>query len=130
MLLSFAFAMIAAPVLQEAIPSPMLPRWKVVISSADGEHAYDPQTLKRSGDKVEVFVRVRMPTEDGGTLLGVLKYRYDCKAWTARRLNGTLFELDGKQRGETRELSESEQQERPIATDSPNDDVAKLICPK
>ena len=124
MLLSLLLAALAPLPAQEEVPSPTLERWEVVGKSDRGEHAIDPETLRRSGDQVRVFVRVRLTAEDGRIILGVVEYRYDCKAKTARRLQASLYEPDGTPRGAV----PGNDVDEPIKQGSPSGDVANRVC--
>lgn len=116
-----------ATMAMQLMPAPGLPNWQIVGRNAQGEYAIDPRSVVRQGNRVRVFVRLRIRTPQGGTALGVMRYVYDCRANTIRSEASDIYEPRGRFIG-TMQTRPEEVRDVRIPAASPNAQVLRHLC--
>jgi len=120
-------ALLMTPQEMATAPAPGLPGWKQVGATSVGDFAVYSPTLKRDGDRMRTFVRVRMKGQDGQQIIAVVDYIFDCRVNTVRKLGTSLFNEDGSAGG-VMAVAPGDQKDEAIADSSPQSAIARFIC--
>lgn len=119
-------SLLLASLSMQAMPSPDLPRWRVVGRNSAGEYSIDPNNLRWRGRRVTVYVRLRMnATAERPASTGVMRYVYDCAANTVRSELTDLYDEDGNF---VRTAPRANPEDVPISEDSPNSETRDYLC--
>jgi hypothetical protein len=112
----------------QLLPSPTLPRWRVIGRNPQAEFAVDPQSILREGMRVRAFVRLRFShPQPGAPALGVMRYLYDCRANTIRSEASDIYDARGRFVG-TLQSRADQLRDVPIGPTSPNAQVRAFLC--
>ena len=117
-----------ATMAMQLMPVPSSPRWRPVGRSPQGEFSIDPNSVVRQGNRVRVFVRLRIANPQAGVpALGVMRYVYDCRANTIRSEAADIYDVRGRFVG-TIQTPANQLRDVPIAAASPNAQVRAYLC--
>ena len=112
----------------QLLPAPTLPRWQVVVRSAQADFAVDPQSVQRQGSRVRAAIRQRYrQPPPGAPAAGVTRRLYDCRANTVRSEAADLYDGRGRFLG-TLQSRADQLRDAPIGAGSPNARLRTLLC--
>ncbi len=112
----------------QLLPAPTLPRWHMVMRSAQADFAVDPASLQRQGTRVRAAVRQRYRNPPpGAPAAGVTRRLYDCRANTVRSEAADLYDARGRFLG-TLQSRADQLRDEPIGPGSPNAQLRAWLC--
>lgn len=107
---------------------PGCPVWRRIDANDDGTLFADPATLRRSGSRFELTVRIVFAQDDGGGFESVVAhYRYDCAARTSTLLSVTGYDARGNTVPDP-EAGKGEEPPDPAPDDSPGGAMLRAYC--